>query len=61
MGEESLPQYQSKLSAANLTDLSSIKRLNYYVSQFSLTAVSKEIGVKIAFAAHHSPSHPLLD
>lgn len=61
MCKESLPQYQQELSAANLTDFSGIKRLNYYVSQFSLTTVSNEIGVKIASAAHHSPSHPLFD
>lgn len=61
MCKESLLQYQQELPSANLTDLSSIKRLNYYVSQFSLTTFSKEIGVKIASAAHHSLSHPLFD
>lgn len=59
--EESLLQYQQELPSASLTDLSSIKRLNYYVSQFSLTTFSNEIGVKIASAAHHSLSHPLFD
>lgn len=37
------------------------KRLNYDPSQFSLTTVSNETGVKIAFAARRSPSHPLFD
>lgn len=61
MCKESLLQYQQELLSANLSDLSSIKILNYYVSQFSLTTFSNEIGVKIASAAHHSLSHPLLD
>lgn len=61
MCKESLVQYQQELLSANLTDLNSIKRLNYYVSQFSLTSFSNEIGVKIASAAYHSLSHPLFD
>lgn len=61
MCKESLLQYQQELPSANLTDLSSIKRLNYYISQFSLTTFSNEISVKIASAAHHSLSHPLFD
>lgn len=61
MCKESLLQYQRELPSANLTDLSSIKRLNYYVSQFSLTTVSNEMGVTIVSAVHHSSSHPLPD
>lgn len=58
MYKESAPQYQWELLAANVTDLRGIKRFKL-LSQFSLTTVSNEIGIKMLFTAHQLPSPPL--